>query len=281
MTGIARDGEGGAHTNHVEQKFHNILMEIGEEIGEVYGTDEIKPLEKVSDVMLGIGVKVPKFKEFLQKYREKVIEEMTDAIYEAYKMRGKIVDKGSIKKAVEHAIEISDKLAHNIFDDRVDPYWIALHHYKNLYDQPPSIQLTGIFDGALKVPREKVLEEIGDHIIELKKIFPNVVKPEEVYGDLWYEFLKKKGIKPKELEPQREKLAKGGLLSPDLTAEKLEVLSILQALEFADYSEKAKEKVLQKLSERISELSKKEPTRENLLKLGLYFYAFELIKNNR
>ncbi|WP_456369081.1 hypothetical protein, partial [Thermococcus sp.] len=60
-----------------------------------------------------------------------------------------------------------------------------------------------------------------------------------------------------------------------------EVLSILQALEFADYSEKAKEKALQKLSERISELLDEEPTRENFLKLGLYTYALELIKTNR
>lgn len=280
LTGIARDGEGGAHTNHVEQKFHNILMEIGEELGEVYGTDEIKPLEKVSDVMLGVGVKVPKFREFLQKHREKVIEEMTEAIYEAYKMRGKIIDKDSIKKAVEHAIEISDKLAHNIFDDRVDPYWIALHHYKNLYDQPPSIQLTGIFDGALKVPREKVLEEIGDHIIELKKIFPNVVKPEEVYGDLWYEFLRKKGINPEELEPQRRKPDKEGLLSPDLTAEKVEVLSILQALEFAGFSEEAKRRAVETLTSRIDELLGKPFTVESLWKIGLYTIAIEIIRRN-
>lgn len=58
----------------------------------------------------------------------------------------------------------------------------------------------------------------------------------------------------------------------------LEVLSILQALEFADYSEKAKEKALQKLSSAIKELSREKPTPENLLKLGLYAYAVELIK---
>ncbi|MDI3474354.1 MAG: hypothetical protein PWQ95_82 [Thermococcaceae archaeon] len=43
----------------------------------------------------------------------------------------------------------------------------------------------------------------------------------------------------------------------------LEVLSILQALEFADYSEKAKEKALEKLSSTIKELSRKDPTPEN------------------
>ncbi|WP_297436548.1 hypothetical protein [Thermococcus sp.] len=32
FTGLARDGVGGAHTNHVEFRFHNILKEIGEEV---------------------------------------------------------------------------------------------------------------------------------------------------------------------------------------------------------------------------------------------------------
>ncbi|MBP1912925.1 hypothetical protein [Thermococcus stetteri] len=46
---------------------------------------------------------------------------------------------------------------------------------------------------------------IGEHIIELKKMHPEVVKPEKVYGQEWYDFLKKKGIDPKTLEPIGEK----------------------------------------------------------------------------
>ncbi|ASJ08955.1 hypothetical protein A3L11_06835 [Thermococcus siculi] len=61
----------------------------------------------------------------------------------------------------------------------------------------------------------------------------------------------------------------------------LDVLSILQALEFADYSEKAREKALQKLSSAVRELSRKDPTPESLLKLGLYAYALELVKEER
>ncbi|WP_048149566.1 hypothetical protein [Palaeococcus ferrophilus] len=61
----------------------------------------------------------------------------------------------------------------------------------------------------------------------------------------------------------------------------LEVLSILQALEFADYSKKAKEKALQKLSSAVKELSRKDPTPENLLKLGIYAYALELVREER
>ncbi|KQH82498.1 hypothetical protein [Thermococcus thioreducens] len=126
-----------AHTNHVESRFHNILKEIGEEVGEIRGLSDIRPLEDVTYQEVSMGIKVPRFKDFIQKHREKVIEEMTDAIYTAYKTRGRIIDKEKIRKAVENAIEISDKLAHNIFDNRADPYWIAVNHYKNLYDQPP------------------------------------------------------------------------------------------------------------------------------------------------
>ena len=59
---------------------------------------------------------------------------------------------------------------------------------------------------------------------------------------------------------------------------KLEVLSILQALEFADYSEEAREKALQKLSGKIDKLSMEKLTPENLLKLGLYTFTIKLIK---
>ena len=62
---------------------------------------------------------------------------------------------------------------------------------------------------------------------------------------------------------------------------KLEVLSVLQALEFADYSEEAKRKAIQKLSSRIEELSREEPSWEVLLKIGFYAYAIELIKSGR
>ncbi|AMQ17799.1 hypothetical protein A0127_00725 [Thermococcus peptonophilus] len=61
----------------------------------------------------------------------------------------------------------------------------------------------------------------------------------------------------------------------------LEVLSVLQAIEFADYSEKTREKALQKLSSAVKELSRKDPTLENLLRLGLYTYAVELVREGR
>jgi hypothetical protein len=59
---------------------------------------------------------------------------------------------------------------------------------------------------------------------------------------------------------------------------KLEILSILNGLEFAGFSEEAKRKAVEKLSARIAELSEGELTPENLQKLGLYAFAIEMIK---
>jgi|GEM_PF-6558769 len=59
---------------------------------------------------------------------------------------------------------------------------------------------------------------------------------------------------------------------------KLEILSILNGLEFAGFSEEAKRKAVEKLSARIAELSDGELTPENLQRLGLYAFAVEMIK---
>jgi len=59
---------------------------------------------------------------------------------------------------------------------------------------------------------------------------------------------------------------------------KLEILSILNGLEFAGFTEEAKRKAVERLSARIAELSEKELTPENLQRLGLYAFAVEMIK---
>ncbi len=69
-----------------------------------------------------------------------------------------------------------------------------------------------------------------------------------------------------------------GALSGEIMPVKLEVLSILQALEFADYSEKAKEKALGKLASMLEELSREGLTPENLQKIGLIAFAIEILK---
>jgi len=95
-----------------------------------------------------------------------------------------------------------------------------------------------------------VLGTIGDHIIELKKVFPNVVKPEEVYGDLWFEFPKKKGIDPKTLEPIEAK--------PKSSEEKIstftELLAIAKALKYAGFSSEAMKRAEMDLINRLDRL---------------------------
>ncbi|ASJ04005.1 hypothetical protein A3L01_00960 [Thermococcus barossii] len=68
------------------------------------------------------------------------------------------------------------------------------------------------------------------------------------------------------------------LTSADLAKAKLEVLSIINGLEFAGYSDDAKAKAIEKLSARIAELSKKELTPDSLQAIGLYAFALEMIK---
>ena len=67
--------------------------------------------------------------------------------------------------------------------------------------------------------------------------------------------------------------------SEELARAKLEVLSILHGLEFAGYSDEAKQKAIERLSSRIAEVSAEKLTPENLQRLGLYAFAIEIIKN--
>ena len=112
------------------------------------------------------------------------------------------------------------------------------------------------------------IEEMHQLSEYLKKLLPEkIIEAEEIQ-------------QAKFKQDQKQKEEKLGTRSLPEDA-KLEVLSVLQALEFSEYSEKAREKALQKLSERISELSRENPTPENLLKIGLYAYAIELIMTSR
>ncbi|GAB6102760.1 hypothetical protein JCM16138_19830 [Thermococcus atlanticus] len=67
--------------------------------------------------------------------------------------------------------------------------------------------------------------------------------------------------------------------SGELAGAKLEVLSILHGLEFAGFSEEAKQKAIERLSARIGEVSAEKLTPENLQQLGLYAFAIEMIKS--
>lgn len=85
-------------------------------------------------------------------------------------------------------------------------------------------------------------------------------------------------MEPENLESfstSSEKKSPPTLIDPQA---KLELLSILNGIEFAGFSEEAKRKAVERLSARIAELSEKELTPENLQRLGLYAFAVEMIK---
>ncbi|NJD99755.1 hypothetical protein E3E26_08175 [Thermococcus sp. LS1] len=118
---------------------------------------------------------------------------------------------------------------------------------------------------------------VKDPLVLLKQAGIDIEPELEEFRQFLAEISGKKPPAPKFKEVQRE-VEGPKALSDDV---KLEVLSILQALEFSDYSEGAGEKAIKKLSERVTELSKEEPSKELLLKIGLYAYALEIIKANR
>ena len=211
--------------------------------------------------------------------------ELAQKVIETFELQERALtkkEKEAIERAVKASIRAAKKMKKLLENRPVWDYKALADAQARLYEQPHLLARE-----AADILGIDPLEYFQDEILEFAKLFPKVVKPEKTHSDLWYEFLKKKGIRPEELKPKRTKQTskKSRKSSKELNDgipedAKLEVLSILQALEFADYSESAKEKALQKLSERIGERSRKDPTRENLLRLGLYAYAIELIVRN-
>ncbi|WP_087035774.1 hypothetical protein [Thermococcus litoralis] len=132
-----------------------------------------------------------------------------------------------------------------------------------------------------KLLRKALDYDVKDPLVILKQAGIDIEPELEEFRQFLAEISGKK-MEEKPKFPQVQKQTEKGDIPtelPNLPSDAfLEVLSILQALEFADYSEKAKEKALQKLSSMIEGLLKDKPTPENLLKLGLYTYAVELIK---
>ena len=122
-------------------------------------------------------------------------------------------------------------------------------------------------------PEKHPLEVIGEHIIELKKMHPEVVKPEKVYGEEWYEFLKKKGIDPAEFSPRKKKAK--SLKSQTLALTAHELLGMLKGLKYARYSKEAVDGVKKELEDKIEALLQN--PEKNLELLGLYFAVMRFI----
>jgi len=185
----------------------------------------------------------------MKKNPERVAEEIISAARE----RGipvKEDDKERIVVAVKKAAKVIDKLTEDISEEKLDVLYQALAEKT---DDPIYVLKRNEID------IEPELEEFRQFLAEIsgKKIAP-----------------KKGAGTGKAVVKKAEKLNVKGILDNA----KLEVLSVLNGLEFAGYSGEAKAKAIEKLSARIAELSKKELTPDNLQTIGLYAFALEMIK---
>ncbi len=176
--------------------------------------------------------------------------------------------KRRMEEAVDKAISAAEKIA-----ERKVPYYdeFGKRKFKQVFESPEDIYKIPELVEFLKVveevvPKDVLKEPLSKSPSELKKIEPE--KPT-------YSIVK---------EHVEEKLEAKGISASqvtfDLTNTKLEILSILQALEFADYSESAKRKAIEKISSKIDELSRETLTKETALKLGLLTFALEILKRS-
>ncbi|WP_048149574.1 hypothetical protein [Palaeococcus ferrophilus] len=120
-----------------------------------------------------------------------------------------------------------------------------------------------------------------DEIMQISGI-PDVERDIKPLNPKLYMAIEELAEKLKEDLREEEKVAEHNderKTSPSLDPNvNVEVLSILNGLEFAGFSEEAKRKAIERLSARIREVSAEKLTPENLLKLGLYAFAIEIIK---
>jgi len=176
---------------------------------------------------------------------------LIDAIYEELTERGiPIPNSEKFYEDMKKAFNVASKIADKIVIMDKDPQTIET--------------AARLMAGHVEDPVSKLKElgiDITPEVEELKQVFA------EISG-------KKRKAKP----PKAGAKTGHALASPDLAKAKLEVLSILQALEFTDHSEEAKKKAIKKLSAKIKELSENEPFPELLTKIGFYAYTIELIK---
>ncbi len=177
-------------------------------------------------------------------------------------------EKEKIQKAAKPIIRAAKKMK-NLLENR--PVW----DYKALADAQARLhkQPHLLAREAAEILGIDPLEHFQEEIIELAKLFPKTIKPEEVYGDRWYEFLKKKGIEPSELNPKKKK-SKTTVPSQSLTLAACELLGLLSGLRLAGYSEGALENLRRELEKRIDGLV--ENPKENLELIGLYTAVLKL-----
>ncbi|MCD6373461.1 MAG: hypothetical protein J7L37_07970, partial [Thermococcus sp.] len=250
----------------IEKKYRQILVRKGQKDGEAHYA--ITPVKEI-DRHLALGskatiVQLPSFDEFIEKHGDYLKLMLLEEILSKSPERISKDEEKKIERTIEIAIDAAKKLA-EVYGDPEKLVHVGLMEISHAKDALSILEFLN--------PEKSPLEVIGDHIIELKKMHPEVVKPEKVYGKEWYEFLKKKGIDPSELDPKKKK-SKTTASSQSLTLAAHELLGLLSGLRLAGYSEGALENFRRELEKRIDGLI--ENPKENFELIGLYTTILKL-----
>ncbi|WP_456395484.1 hypothetical protein [Thermococcus sp.] len=260
--------------DRIDEKYLQTLVRRGQKNGDAYyAVTPVKELRSnFEPYAKGTVVQIPSFDEFIEKHGDYLKLMLLGEILSKSPKRLPKDEEKKIERTIEIAIDAAKKLA-EVYGNPEKLVHVGLMKIKHAKDALGILEFLN--------PEKHPLDVIGDHIIELKKMHPEVVKPEKVYGEEWFEFLKEKGVDTKEFRRGAKKIKK--TRDEDIAGipenAKLEVLSILHGLEFAGFSDEAKQKAIERLSSRIAEVSAEKLTPGNLQKLGLYAFAIEMIKS--
>lgn len=186
-------------------------------------------------------------------------------------------EKEKIQKAAKLIIRAAKKMKKLMEDRPVWDYKALADAQARLYKQPHILARE-----AAEILDIDPLEQFQEEIIELARLYPKVIKPEKIYGDRWFEFLKKKGIDPKELNPRRKKSLGNYKTQEHASAEAQRLLGLLAGLRFAEYREEAVNNTVKDLEEKIRKITKLDyPTPEDVYRLGLYHLALSYIREGK
>ncbi len=170
-------------------------------------------------------------------------------------------------------------------------------HYDNLTTDPEKTakvmekafeKTFKIIDKLLPEVNEENLEVLGraihmstdDPFVVLRNAGIDIEPELEEFRQFLAEISGKK-IEAKKPKSPETKKAVEDVKSSSLSQARLEVLSILNGLEFAGFTEDAKRRAIERLSMKVEELLKADPTPENLQALGLYTFALEAIRREK
>ncbi|EHR79359.1 hypothetical protein OCC_07666 [Thermococcus litoralis DSM 5473] len=267
----------------VETTLH-ILQSFGKENDREFVKEFSPDNPKLENYHQHILVYYPKYEDFYRNHKEEFANRATESIERILGRKLTSEERQKLRRAFELAAEYGKRF-HDMFRG-VDE---SMYH---MVAESAEVHRTEGFKAieyAEKTLGVDLLEKVGDTILELNKLFPGFSKPEEVYGDRWYEFLKKKGIDPKILEPagaksnftqvQKKDVPKW-ILETVPEGVRLEVLSLVKAVKLVG-SPEARSKATEELREKVEEIAEGELNEEAFLRACLYALAAELIAREK